>query len=130
MYVCNRGFRKAISCFFDRSGWTIPPRQGSLVNPLCYGFLTPRPVLGAPQSSGGPSLTPQSLRVRVSCGTRRVRTLVLREFKEQSTGSRRCNPTNAGRRHFELHRFPPAMGRSHTSPRAQREISWRFHSIH
>ena len=38
--------------------------------------------MGPPQSSGGPSLTPRSLRVRVSCGTRRVRTLVLREFKE------------------------------------------------
>ena len=38
--------------------------------------------MGPPQSSGGPSLTPRSLRVRVSCGTRRVRTSVLREFKE------------------------------------------------
>ena len=35
--------------------------RGSLANPLCYRFLTPRPVLGAvtPMGVRDPSLTPQ-----------------------------------------------------------------------
>ena len=81
MYVTEVSTRRSLVSLAC-SGQITPPQRGSSANPLCYRFLTPRPVLGAPQSSGGPSLTPWSLRVRVSCGTRWVRTLVLREFKE------------------------------------------------
>ena len=90
LFICNRGFLKAISCFFSCSD-----RQ-SLANLLCYRFLNPRPVL-FPYTTGSKGTL---------CGTRRVRTLVLQEFKElcdQCTHG--CNPTTDGRGPFEMHRF-------------------------
>ena len=82
--------------------------RGSLANPLCYGFLTPRPVLGAPV---GPIPYTTVSPLRPLCGTRWVRTLVLQEsrsfvIKASMHLVYRCNPATAGRGHFEMHCFP------------------------
>ena len=56
------------------SGRIAPPRPGSFASPLCYGFLTPRPVLGPrpPWECKGPfpytSVSPWGVSVRDTAG--------------------------------------------------------------
>ena len=107
MYVCNSGFHKAISCFFDRSGHSYRVKGAWSIH-----YVTVPKSLG---QSLGPALavtTPYITALVGSCGTQWVGL-----WSFESSRSFVIDPATAGRGHFDMLAFPPATERSHTSPR-------------
>ena len=78
MYVCNSGFHKAISCFFDRSGYSYRDKEAWSIH-----YVTVPKSLG---QSLGPAMGGSNHSLHHGPGglarDTAGRTLVLREFKE------------------------------------------------
>ena len=108
MYVCNEVSTRRSLASVACSGQL--PRQGSFTNPM----------LQVPKSLGQSYPNTTGSRGTL-CGTRRVGLWSFESSRSFVINRQICthrrDPATAGRGHFDMLAFPPATGRSHTSPR-------------